>query len=528
MEYKFILKDLLDRHHMRMDDMKEAYTDEVHIKAVPENFKSLCLGLHKELASPVMMLFAADERESRGVFVIKCVFISVKFRRWFFVDMDISRDNPRFVSLAKDIYSASLFEREIKETYGVEPVGNPDIRRLHLHDEVWPEGAYPLRKDFDISKVRGAGGGEYKFRKIEGVGVFEVPVGPVHAGIIGPGHFRFSSAGEPIINMEARLGFTHRGVEKEFEGKNISEAVKLAECVSGDSVFGHSLAFCSAVEKICGINVSEEHRYLRALFLELERMYNHVADMGGMALDVGFSFPSMYASIIKENMLELNRALTGSRYCKGLNMAGGVSRWLSADKISLISEAIKKISKDFKELEGMLHSSVSFQDRVDTTGVLKKKTAEDIGVVGLAARASGISMDLRKCLPGIYDKVVFSEAKQAAGDVLARLNIRIEEFETSAGIVKQIIEKLDPVAIRDDSKVICAIGGSALGYAEGWRGPILYWVKLGSAGVIERCKIVDPSFHNWTALSFAVLGNIIPDFPLCNKSFNLSYSGNDL
>ena len=528
MSYKYMLKDLLERHGILIGDLKEFYGDEVHMKAAPDRFKSLCLGLHKELSSPVMMLFASDERVSRGVFVVRCVFLGAKYKRWFFVNMGLSPEDPRFSSLSKEMYSANLFEREIKETFGIEPAGNPDLRRLNLHDEVWPEGAYPLRKDFDVSKIGGAGRGEYKFKKIEGEGIFETPVGPVHAGIIGPGHFRFSSAGEPIINMEIRLGFTHRGVEKEFEGRHVLEAVKLAECVSGDSAFGHSLAFSQAVEKICGVTVPEDERNLRVLCLELERMYNHVADMGGMALDVGFSFPSMYASIIKENILELNKFLTGSRYSKGFNTIGGVTGLLPGDKVAHISDSIKKISKDFRELKNMLYSSVSFMDRVDTAGILKKKTAEDLGVVGLAARASGIPMDLRKDLSGIYDKITFNTAKQSTGDALARLNIRIEEFETSADIVNQALDKLGSGPEQCQPKKLDTTGGSALGYAEGWRGPILYWVKIDPSGIIERCKIVDPSFHNWQALSFTVLGNIIPDFPLCNKSFDLSYSGNDL
>ncbi len=528
MNYKYIFMDLLERHGKHLDDLKELYADEVHINAGPENFKGLCIGLHKELSSPVMMLYAADERASRGVFVIRCVFLSARYKKWFLVNMDLDPRNPRFNSLSKDMYSANLFEREIKEMFGIESAGSPDSRRLNLHDEVWPEGAYPLRKDFDISKTNGTRKGEYKFKKIEGSGIFEIPVGPVHAGIIGPGHFRFSSAGEPIINMEIRLGFTHRGVEKEFEGKGVFEAMKLAECVSGDSVFGHSLAFSSAIEKICGVTVPEEEQYLRVIMLELERMYNHAADAGGMALDVGFSFPSMYASVIKENILELNRFLTGSRYNKGFNKIGGVKGILSGNKIAQFRDSVKKISGDFRELKNMLYSSVSFMDRVDTTGILKKKTAEDLGVVGLAARSSGIAMDLRKDLPGIYDKLNFNATKQAAGDVLARLNIRIEEFEVSAGLIEQSLKKLDTGSERQQSGGVKIAAGSALGYAEGWRGPILYWVKVDPKGIIERCKIVDPSFHNWTALSFAVLGNIVPDFPLCNKSFNLSYSGNDL
>jgi Ni,Fe-hydrogenase III large subunit len=441
--------------------------------------------------------------------------------------MDVKKESPAFDSLSKEIYSATFFEREIKEMFGIEPKDHPDMRRLNLHDEVWPEGAYPLRKDFNAG-AKSESAGAYEFKRIEGEGVFEVPVGPVHAGIIGPGHFRFSVAGEPIINLETRLGFTHRGVEKLMEGKDVPGAIRIAECVTGDSCFGHSLAFSHAVEKICGAKVPEGVLAARAIFLELERMYNHVADIGGIAIDVGFSFPSNHAAMIKETMLALNQKLTGSRYLKNINEIGGIKKNLSAEERSYLRKTLVQVLKDFKDLKTTLLDSVSFMDRADSTGVLRKKTAEDLGVVGLAARASGIPMDLRKDFPGIYDKIKFNLMKQDNGDALARLNVRLSEFEGSAGIIMQLLDKLDLQAVEPSGAKMSIKAGSALGYAEGWRGAILYWVKLNEEGIVERCKIVDPSFHNWAGLSFAVLGNIIPDFPLCNKSFNLSYPGNDL
>ncbi len=528
MDCKLIIKDVLEKINIRTSNIEERYGDEIHVAAAHDNFKNICLELHKALKSPVMMLCASDERALRGVFVVTCVFMSAKYRRWIFVNLDIDGNNPKFDSLSKEMYSASLFEREMREMFGIEAIGSPDSRRLRLHNEVWPEGFYPLRKDFDKNSVRAVQAGEYKFRRIEGEGVFEVPVGPVHAGIIGPGHFRFSVAGEPIINLETRLGFTHRGIEKLMEGKAVSEALRITECVTGDSCFGHSLAFSHAVEKICAMTVPEGAQMLRAIFLELERMYNHAADIGGMALDVGFSYPSALASIIKENILALNGKLTGSRYLKNVNRLGGLGKNLTAEDVSSLKEALKSIAEDLCELRAIVYDSVSFMDRVDSTGILKKTTAEDLGIVGLAARASGIPMDLRKDFPGIYGKVKFNLIKQASGDALARLNVRVAEFEESVSIIMQLLEKMSKHNANLTSAEIKFKAGSALGYAEGWRGAILYWVKLNDAGVIERCKIVDPSFHNWEGLSFAVLGNIIPDFPLCNKSFDLSYPGNDL
>ena len=529
MDSKLIIKDILEKSGIRLGGIEERYADELHIKANAENFKSICLELHKELKTPVAALFAADERTARGVFVVTCVFMSIKYRKWIFVNTDISGDDPRFNSLSKEMYSAGLFEREIKEMFGIEAAGGLDTRRLKLHDEVWPEGFYPLRKDFASFPSRGGNLAEYKFRRIEGDGVFEVPVGPVHAGIIGPGHFRFSVAGEPIINLETRLGFTHRGIEKLMEGRTPTEAVRIAECVTGDTCFGHSLAFCHAIEKICSTTIPEEAKVSRAIFLELERMYNHAADIGGMAIDVGFSFPSAFASIIKENLLALNQKLTGSRYLKNINMVGGVAKNITKEDMDNLQRSLQAILKDFAELKAILYNSVSFMDRADATGILKKTTAEDLGVIGLAARASGIPMDIRKDFPGsAYTKIKFNLIKQSSGDALARLNVRISEFEESGSIIKQLLERAGKPSGDLAAGEVKSKEGSALGYAEGWRGAVLYWVKIDDKGLIERCKIVDPSFHNWEAISFAVLGNIIPDFPLCNKSFNLSYSGNDL
>jgi len=505
----------------------QAYVDEIYIKVSRQFFKDTCLALHKAFSSPVAMFFASDERRDTGKFVVNCVFVNFKKSQWIIVSMDVPQDAPYFDSLAKSIHSASLFEREIWEMFGLEPKGNPDLRRLRLHDEVWPKGNYPLRKDFQSMQAGDLS--DYKFGKVEGEGVFEIPVGPVHAGIIGPGHFRFSVAGEPIINLETRFGFTHRGVEKLFEGKSCLEAIRLSECVSGDMSFGHSLAFAQAVEKISRVSIPKQAVYLRGIFLELERMYNHVNDIGGMAVDVGFSFPSAYASVIKEAILQLNDKLTASRYLKKVNAVGGVLKDLDEDKRLILLDSLKSIKKDFNQLVKILYSSVSFMDRIDTTGALRRKTAEGIGVVGLIARASGIPADLREYFPGVgavYKEARFKMVTEESGDVLARLKLRIAEFKESSRLIEFFTGKL--MTGQEISSYPELKQGSALGYAEGWRGPVLYWIETDAAGLIQRCKIVDPSFLNWQGLSYAVLGNIIPDFPLCNKSFDLSYSGGDL
>ena len=505
--------------------VSQYYPDEICIKVSREAFKGAALALHKIFSSPVMMLFAVDERKSSGTFALNAVFVNLKEAQWIILNMDIPEENPCFDSLAKSMQSAALFEREIQEMFGILPKANPDLRRMNLHDEVWPQENFPLRKDF---KVISAGKlSEYKFNRVEGGGIFEVPVGPVHAGIIGPGHFRFSVAGEPIVNLELRLGFAHRGVEKLFEGETCFDALRLSECICGDSAFAYSVAFTLAVEKIFGICVPQKAAYLRGIYLELERMYNHVSDIGGIALDVGFSFPAAYASVIKEAILQLNEKLTASRYLKNVNVIGGVCKDIDEVKKRMLLDALKKIKNDFNALVKMLNSSVSFMDRVDTTGVLIKKTAQDLGVVGLVARASGICLDLRKYFPGVYSQAKFKMITQEGGDVLSRLELRFSEFVESSRLIEEFALKLsgnldlqvNPLLPKQES---------ALGYVEGARGPVLFWLKTDAQGVILRANVLDPSNHNWPGLAYAVLGNIIPDFPVCNKSFSLSYAGNDL
>ncbi|MDD5255140.1 MAG: NADH-quinone oxidoreductase subunit C, partial [Candidatus Omnitrophica bacterium] len=492
-----------------------------------DDFARAALALHKRLDSGVMMFFAQDLRAESGKFRLYCVFLDSGRRSWVVLCRDVEAGEPVFASLAKEMYSAAFFEREMKEMFGIMPQGNPDVRRLRLHDEIWPEGYYPLRKDFTPPQEGSAGQGQYRFHRVEGEGIFEVPVGPVHAGIIGPGHFRFSVAGEPIISLEIRHGWTHRGIEKLLEGKTFLEAADLCERISGDTAFGYSWAFCQSVEKISGCKAPARAQLIRVIYLELERVYNHINDMGGIALDVGFSFPAQFAAMIKERLLRLNGDLCGSRYLKGVNTVGGIRSDIDAQKQGLIRSELAGIEKDFLELQKMLFSSVSFMDRVDATGILRTKTARDLNITGVAARASGIALDMRKDLPSIYRDLSFTAAKGQAGDVAARLKVRCDEVDGSLGLIRQCLDKLSS----SDTPLRSAVQekeGFALGCVEAWRGPLRVWTRLDAHGRLLRCKIVDPSFQNWEGLAFAVLGNIIPDFPLCNKSFDLSYSANDL
>jgi len=521
-----VLKELSAREEIVPVSIQWNAVEEAHLEVRPEDFKKACLFAHQKTGAPVSALFAEDMRAALNSFFIRCVFASRTESKWLIVSARLDGEAPEFDSLANDIFSASLFEREISEMFGIKRRGAFDSRRLRLHTEVWPEGFYPLRKDFKPPEKYGDTGQNYAFRRVEGNGVFEVPVGPVHAGIIGPGHFRFSAAGEPVLNLEIRLGFTHRGVEKLFEGKTAGSALAFAELVDGEAAFAHSLAFAGAVEKIRGVKVPERHQLVRAILLEMERLYNHAADVGGIATDVGFSFPAACASVIKENMLALNEKLTGSRYLKNFNRIGGVLK-LPRSAMEAIGSGLAAAEKDFSALKEMLYGSVSFMDRVEETGILPHKTAVELGVSGPAARASGVAADLRADFSPLYKSAEFRPARQERGDVLSRLNVRVFEFEESIKLIRKFAGMLETGG-EEEPAAGEPRSGCALGYAESWRGPVLYWVRIGENALVERCKITDPSFCNWEGLAQAAPGNIIPDFPLCNKSFNLSYPGNDL
>ncbi|MDD4941591.1 MAG: NADH-quinone oxidoreductase subunit C [Candidatus Omnitrophica bacterium] len=525
MDYRDLLIELTQQHGISICKAEEMHPDEVYIRVESRDLRAAAAFMNKRLRAPVSMLFAQDRRLRNDGFAVYCVFLSSQMKKWLFLCASISAEDPRFDSLSGVVYSAALFEREIREMFGIESVNSTDIRRIRLHEEVWPQGRFPLRKDFKAEGGAVPSQVHYGFTRVEGEGVFEAPVGPVHAGVIGPGHFRFSSAGEPIINLEIRLGFTHRGVEKLFEGRH-HDAAALAECVAGDSAVSHAVSFCHALEKIYKVPVPVRGRYIRAICLELERLYNHANDIGGIAVDVGFTFPSAFCAVIKETVQSLNRELFNHRFLKGVLCCGGVTRDIDDERMRLLNSTLKAVRRDLGELKEMLFSSVSFIDRVDTTGILRRKTAEDLGVTGVAARASGLHVDLRKDFNDIYEIARFRIAQESSGDVLARLRVRISEFEESMRLIDEFAHNMPSGPVRAEG--FSPQAGCALGYTEGWRGPVLYWIETDPSGAIDRCKIVDPSFLNWQGLAYCVLGEIIPDFPVCNKSFDLSYSGSDL
>lgn len=481
----------------------------------------------KKLSCPFGMLWGSDERPIRGNFTLYYLFHAPEVQGFLLLTSAVTEEEGSFPSIAPVIPHANWYEREVKDLLGLEPIGHPDPRRLVLHED-WPEGNYPLRKEFNLNTQVPRVKGNYKFQHVEGEGIFEIPVGPVHAGVIEPGHFRFSSIGETVLNLEVRLFYKHRGIEKMAESRTPEQMVFLSERISGTSSFAHSTAFCQGMEKVAGAALPRKARYLRVLFLELERIYNHVGDIGGIATDVAFIYPASLANKLREDLLRLNEAVTGSRYLMGMNQVGGLRRDLSPEQAELIRTSLDQSKKEFDELMEILKNSGSFMDRVEKAGQLSYLVAKDLGAVGPVARGSGVDRDGRRDAPyGCYPELEFNVVTGKVGDVLARMEVKAMEIQESIKIIKQILARLPEgeiaVAVTDFPAYQWAVSN-----VETPRGEALHFIMTGPENSIYRYKVRSPSFVNWPILPYAFEGNIVPDFPLCNKSFNLSYSGTDL
>ena len=480
------------------------------------------------LGGRLVSLFATDERERTNRFVVHHVWSLPASRTFLRVIAEVDPADPSFASIAAKYPAANWFEREVMDMFGLVPVGHPNPARVALHDD-WPDGAWALRKDFPGSRsVPRAMGDFHPFRPVTGEGVFQVPVGPVHAGVIEPGHFRFGVAGEPVLYLQLRLFYVHKGIEKRFEGMPWGHGLHLAESISGDTTVGHALAYAHAIERLAGVTVPQRARALRTILLELERMYNHIADIGALATDVAFVVPASRAQALREGLVRLQDQLFGTRLLRGCVALGGVRRDLPQEGRDALHRHLRTFENEFDELITLLIDAGTFTDRVDGTGILTPQAAQDLGVVGIAARASGVDADFRRDHPHDgYAGVRFDVPIEEGGDVRARLMIRAREIEQSLSILHQVLDAMPETELAAPLPAQLPPLASALGWVEAWRGPCTHWVATDERGDIARVKVTDPSFLNWPALIHAVPGNIIPDFPVINKSFNLSYSGND-
>jgi Ni,Fe-hydrogenase III large subunit/Ni,Fe-hydrogenase III component G len=469
--------------------------------------------------------WASDETLlGRGFGIYACYNLGTEF---LIVKCELPADDPTFPTIKRKFVAAWRFERQMQSLMGVVPVGHPDPRPWIKHED-WPEDAWPLRKDFPAAARMPRVEGNYRWIRAEGEGVYEIPVGPVHAGIIEPGHFRFQAVGEEIINLEERLGYVHKGIEKRFESISWTDGARLAGRVSGDSTVAHAIGYCRAIEAPAGCAVPARGMWLRALMLERERIANHLGDIGAICNDVAFAFLLFQLHTQKEYFVRANHRLFGHRFMMDLVVPGGVTIDLDDAGIDEMLWELDRFTGEFERLVTIYDENPSLEDRVRDTGRLSPEQARDLGVVGIVARASGLKMDSRLQSPfPPYDHLIPRVPVYQAGDVNARVWVRIDEIRESVRLLRQILEELPPGEVRVPFNPPPP-DRSGFSLVEGWRGEIVYWVQSGPTEGINRCMVRDPSSVNWLALEQAVHGNIVPDFPVCNKSFNQSYSGHDL
>ena len=438
---------------------------------------------------------------------------------------ELPTDSPRLSTLLPDVPAALYFEREISEMFGIEFVSSPDPRPLLLHmSHDFP----PLRKRTAPSRPSGERK-TYEFPPVEGEGVYEVPVGPVHAGIIEPGHFRFQVVGEEILSLEVRLGYTHKGTEKLFEGRTPVSSVPLAESVSGDTPIAGAFAYSTAVESALDLQVDAATQAARGLLLEIERVAFLLGDIAGIALDVGYAAGAARANALRQIAYDALEAATGARTGRGVLTIGGLLRPLDRSLGPLLTPRMGTIGKGTTSLLEHLLTHPSVFDRIHGTGTVPLNVAMALQLVGPVARASGLDRDVRSDMPyGPYVGRVVHVPHEQSADVEARLRVKAAEVIEGCRLV---LEFLADGATEAPAAPPLVSGGlderHGLGLVESPRGEYLTWVSIAPDGRLARVHVREPSFLNWPAIEYAVKGNIVPDFPLCNKSLNLSYSGFD-
>ncbi len=502
--------------------------NELYIYTKKEHLVEICMFIKDTFHAILSSMICNDERSLDNYFKLYYVFSVSLADIFLIVTVPISEQQPEFPSITPKMPAAHWYEREIKDMFGLMPVGHPNPDTLVLHGN-FPENTYPLRKDFDIRTRLPHLESKLPFFKVEGEGVFEIPVGPIHAGIIEPGHFRFSAVGDSIFYLDAKLFFTHKGTEKLFESMPYTKALFLAERICGVCAASHATGYCQAIEKVAEIEIPPRAKFIRTIILELERLYNHIGDVGNICAGATFLLGITHGFRIREYLQQLNETITGNRYLRGMLTIGGVRFDINDDLKKHILSLLNRVKKEFKELTNIMFASASLLDRLETTGRLSTEIARGLGVVGVAARASGIARDIRITHPyAAYNELDFDiPVFHYEGDVLARVRVRVDEVYQSIYIIEQCFDKMTPGPIKTPIKELPPYK-QALSYVESPRGENIYWIMTAPNNKLFRYKVRSPSFSNWPAIPYTIPGNIVPDFPLINKSFELCYSCTDL
>ena len=439
----------------------------------------------------------------------------------------ITLDGDQYPDVSDLFPAANRMQRAAHDLAGVLAVGAAD-RRPWVRHGAWPADVFPLRKGFDAATVYHNAGDDYPFVQVAGDGVHEIAVGPVHAGTIEPGHFRFSVLGERVLRLEERLGYTHKGIEKRFEQLELADAAKLAARISGDSTVAYGWAYAMAVEGALGVRPPDRAIWLRALCLERERVANHLGDLGFLGNDAGLAFGLAQFSRLKEDVLRANLAMFGHRFIMDVVVPGGVARDLSADDVERMLRECDALEGEVAKLHAIYDDHPGLQDRFTTCGTVTPELAARLGLIGLAGRASGQAWDLRVQHPHApYDALEARMAGDAAGDVAARVRVRFDELAESLRLLRVIAARL-PAGEAFAPLPVLDRAAAGVGWVEGWRGDVFVALEALPGNAIRRLHPHDPSWQNWPVIEHAILGNIVPDFPLINKSYNLAYAGHDL
>ncbi len=479
----------------------------------------------REVISKGFYLFSmvgGDERELGGGFAIRYFFMKQGDLKVFTL-----RTEDVFPSVVPICPSSKNYEREIRDMFGIFPEGHPDSRKLMLYPENWDPAIHPLRKDYKGQKPEFKKYGNYNYKKVIGDGVNEILVGPIHAGIIEPGHFRFSLAGEAILQLEIRHFWKHRGIEKLCEGKDPEEVLRIVNRISGDNAVNLSIAYLNAVEPLLGVELSERAKTIRSILGEVERLWNHVRDIGWLFMDIGFPLVAQHLFSLQERLMRFNKAIAGHRFMFDVCELGGVKTDFDKNRERELFDLLELIEREIKHTEDFAIETPSVRDRFETTGRVFKKTALELSLCGVCARASGLERDTRLELPYLAYQDVHPQVHEE-GDVMARFLVRVGEIYESIRLIKLFLKNM-PEHTKNTHKIQKPEPYSwNMGNAETPRGNAFFFVMFDKHGKVYRLKYVDPSFRNWPAIQYAVLGDIIADFPLVNKSMNLSYAGNDL
>ncbi len=498
-----------------------------HARVNSYNWTAAALAV-AEKKGRLLSLWASESSEQDNNMVVSAAYVVKEGLVW--LSLPINANNSMYPGLSGIFPVASRMQRAAADLAGVIAEGSQDTRPW-LNHGAWPASYFPLRQKFfgkvDFPEHQLT---DYPFVRVEGDGVHEIPVGPVHAGIIEPGHFRFSIVGEKVLRLEERLGYTHKGIEKRFRQLPPLEAYRLAGRVSGDSTVAYAWAYCMALESAANCSIPTRAGWVRALMLERERIANHLGDLGALGNDAGLAFGLAQFSRLREDWLRVSQEVFGHRFMMDCIIPGGIVSDVNNTAIDRLLRQCDVIEREVKALRRVYDEHAGLQDRFITAGRIRPELAAQLGLIGLSGRASGQEIDLRCNHPWPpYDELGVKMVTHRNGDVAARVTVRFEELFESLRLIRAICDGL-PEGEFHANVTLPKNAASGAGWIEGWRGEVFVALELNGDdhnNRIQHCYCHDPSWQNWPVLEHAIIGNIVPDFPLINKSFNLSYSGHD-